>query len=254
MLGISTLSLMEEELGTALEYLVGRTELVEIVSEGYHDITENLEVAESFSEEFKYSIHSPFIGLDIANMREAVREKSLEVIEEALRSSSELNPVMFVVHPGMIAGKHLKGYNTKALKRSVERLKELSEEYSIPIALENMPIKYLFLAKPEEMELIDGLKFCLDVGHANITKNLDKFLLERIDHVHLHDNCGRGDDHLGLGKGNIDLERVFEGIDNQDPKPNIILELNKRDDVDPSMEKLKNIFGLGGSGGRAADS
>jgi hypothetical protein len=48
-LGISTLCLAEEELGTALEYLVGRTELVEIVSEGYHDITKHLEVAESFS-------------------------------------------------------------------------------------------------------------------------------------------------------------------------------------------------------------
>ena len=241
-IGISTLCLAEAELGTALEYLVGRTELVEIVSEGYHDITKHLEVAESFSGEFKYSIHSPYIGLDIANIREALRRESLEVIEGTLKSSSELNPVMFVVHPGMIAGKHLKEDNAKALKKSVTYLNKLSEEYSIPIALENMPLKFLFLTKPEEIELIDGLKFCLDVGHANITKKLDEFLLvERIDHVHLHDNGGNVDEHLGIGKGKIDMKKVFRGIYNHNPKPNIILELANGDDVDPSIKKISEI-------------
>jgi sugar phosphate isomerase/epimerase len=46
---------------------------------------------------------------------------------------------------------------------------------------------------------------------------VDQFLeidLSRIIHVHLHDNHGKKDEHLSLGKGNIDWKKVLRKLQN----------------------------------------
>lgn len=239
MLGISTLCLSDYKLEDALEYLSKEKDYVEIVSEGYHDIKKYGDVLDSFS--LRYSIHSPFIGLDIANIRDEIRNTSLNIIRDTIDASIKYNPLILIVHPGMIVAKHLKKDNIKAFKKSILYLSELSLEYSIDIALENMPLKFLFLTQPDELGLIDELKFCLDIGHANITKNIDEFLYTDIDHVHIHDNDGISDDHLGLGYGNIDIRSVLEKLKNKRKIPNLVVELNRREDIEPSI-KLLNGF------------
>ena len=61
-----------------------------------------------------------------------------------------------------------------------------------------------------EMErMLDGLEMgmCFDIGHANTTGQIGAMLaLEaRFVNMHVHDNDGTGDQHLGLGYGNIDF-------------------------------------------------
>ncbi|RZN63935.1 MAG: sugar phosphate isomerase/epimerase [Candidatus Methanoliparum thermophilum] len=237
MLGVSSLCLIGHKLKDALEYLSKETDYVEIVSEGFHDVKKYGNVLDSF--DLKYSIHLPFIGLDIANIRDEIRMASLKIMEDSIDASIGQDPLIYVAHPGMIAAEHLKGENIEAFKKSVQYLSRLSSEYSVNIALENMPLKFLLLTQPDELRLIDGLKFCLDVGHANITKNLDEFLCEDIDHLHIHDNKGVYDDHLRLGSGNIDFKLVLERLKSKIRMPNIVLELNKKEDVDPSIKLLK---------------
>ena len=54
----------------------------------------------------------------------------------------------------------------------------------------------------------------LDIGHANlgVEKNTApaylKLFGKRIKHIHMHDNDGRRDQHLELGKGNIDWKGI----------------------------------------------
>lgn len=241
MIGISTLCLSDYRLEFALEYLSNLSNYIEVISEGFHDVKKYGEVLESF--DLKYSIHLPFIGLDIANIREEIRNASLDIIKDGIDASVKYDPFIYVVHPGMVAAKHLKKENMDAFKKSVIFLNELSLEYSIDIALENMPLKFLFLTRPDELSLIDGLKFCLDIGHANITKNIDEFLYREINHVHIHDNNGLSDDHLGLGLGNIDIELVLERLKNKQKMPNIVIELNKKEDLEPSIRLLNSLLG-----------
>ncbi len=58
----------------------------------------------------------------------------------------------------------------------------------------------------------------LDIGHANIravksnTVSLLARYADRLRHVHVSDNKGRGDDHLAIGAGTIDWKRELKTL------------------------------------------
>ena len=65
------------------------------------------------------------------------------------------------------------------------------------------------------MNAVPELKLHLDVGHAFIENRikgvrdyLDAFG-DRLAHVHVHDNPGKWDEHLPLGRGKIDVRKVI---------------------------------------------
>lgn len=59
---------------------------------------------------------------------------------------------------------------------------------------------------------------CFDVGHAYLAEGhdgMDRFLGnhgERVSHLHVHDVRGRGDTHIPLGAGEVDLGRVVDAL------------------------------------------
>jgi sugar phosphate isomerase/epimerase len=59
----------------------------------------------------------------------------------------------------------------------------------------------------------ENLGFVLDTGHLNAQKELLPLSVEklgkRIFYVHLSDNDGKTNEHLGLGRGTVDFEGVF---------------------------------------------
>jgi len=65
---------------------------------------------------------------------------------------------------------------------------------------------------------VPGLFVTLDIGHAFIVggiNNIRDHMLtfgDKIQHMHFHDNLGKEDDHLSLGKGSIPFERVIAEI------------------------------------------
>jgi len=64
------------------------------------------------------------------------------------------------------------------------------------------------------MEAVPALEFHLDVAHAfieNRMKGVRDYInafSERLVHVHIHDNHGKWDEHLPLGRGKIDFRKV----------------------------------------------
>ena len=57
-----------------------------------------------------------------------------------------------------------------------------------------------------------NFKLCLDMGHAHCYSEISvlewaKELAPYVGHVHIHDNAGDRDSHLGLGKGTIPWEK-----------------------------------------------
>ena len=81
-----------------------------------------------------------------------------------------------------------------------------------------MPIRGWTLGNsaPEVLKMISDTQFgiCFDVGHAYIQNEVDGFLenIDKIYHVHIHDNNGRRDEHLILGEGAIDLLSIIEKL------------------------------------------
>jgi sugar phosphate isomerase/epimerase len=63
----------------------------------------------------------------------------------------------------------------------------------------------------------------LDIGHAHCNSRASvlewiESLGERIGYVHLHDNLGERDEHLGLGKGSIPVQRICRALEEHAPE------------------------------------
>ena len=77
------------------------------------------------------------------------------------------------------------------LTRSLTELSAAAREYGVSFSVENMgDWEYFFLKTPEELPLIEGYNFTLDVGHAHQNHYLKEFLAVPAQHYHLHDNDG----------------------------------------------------------------
>jgi len=64
-----------------------------------------------------------------------------------------------------------------------------------------------------------------------------------IAQLHLHDNTGAWDDHLPLGRGNIDFKSFFRQLrEIQETPPVVTLEPHQERDLWASLEYLEKIW------------
>ena len=68
----------------------------------------------------------------------------------------------------------------------------------------------------EIMSAVPGLRFHFDIAHAyiedrmkGVKEYLDTFD-DKLEHIHIHDNHGKADEHLPLGSGKIDFRKVVK--------------------------------------------
>lgn len=197
----------------------------EIVSEGKQKITpETLPEIRSIisSSNLRITVHGPFSDLNLASLNDPIWNETIRQIRQCVELSADFTDTV-VVHPGILSplGSQMKD---KAWERNVEALRLLcdhAKEYGVRLCLENMPnMEKLLCRTPDELfgmvETIgsDSLGTTFDVGHSNTTKNTVAFLKEarRISHIHLHDNKGASDQHLAVGDGTVDWQKVFKGL------------------------------------------
>ncbi|MBN1431234.1 MAG: sugar phosphate isomerase/epimerase [Methanomicrobiaceae archaeon] len=237
MIGISTSCLSDVPLEHALDVLYDITETVEIIDDGLH-FMDNPDIAECFN--FNYFIHAPSRGVNIASQLEIIRKASVEVIVHCAGIASRLDAGAIIIHPGYFSHVLQRDIGIFQLEKSLLDLNRVAEEYSITFLIENMPEwNYFLLKKTDELPLIDGFGLVLDVGHANTNSCLDEFLQVPVSHFHLHDNMGKDDSHMALGKGNIDFGPVFDAIE-RNGAPGII-EVNTLESAKSSLEFIKNV-------------
>ena len=236
MFGISTFCLHDLPLPVALEKLHGYTDTVEIMGDGNH----YLETAEPLeSHDFRYFIHSPSRGVNIASLREPIRRASVEVLSQCFTVAAEVDAPV-VVHPGYFAWKGEREAAIAQYRRSLADLKQAARDLSVTFYLENMPAwDYFFLRFPDEIPLLDGQGFALDVGHANLNGCLPGFLAQAMAHVHLHDNDGKTDAHDAIGKGSIDFRPVKQAVERY--HASAIIEVSTLDGVVSSLEILRGL-------------
>lgn len=236
MFGISTFCLHELPLPMVLDQLQEYTDTVEIMGDGNHylDTAEPLE-----SHDLRYFIHSPSRGVNIASLREPIRRASVEVLSQCFTVAAEMDAPV-VVHPGYFAWKGEREAATGQFRRSLYDLKKAAGDLSVTFYVENMPAwDYFFLRFPDEIPLLDGQGFALDVGHANLNGCLPGFLGQAMAHVHLHDNDGKTDTHDTIGKGSIDFRPVMRAVERH--HASAIIEVSTLEGVLSSMEVLRGL-------------
>ena len=171
------------------------------------------------SYKLSYSIHAPISDINIGSLNERIREDSVIELLTTAESAANLNINLMTIHPGMtsMAVPYMEEKAVEKAKKSLRSLDRISSEYGVRIAVENMPAFPFMLGRTaEEMKALiesTNLGFCLDIGHANTTDQIDDLIREfkdRLINVHIHDNHGENDEHLTLGEGSIDFKRVLD--------------------------------------------
>jgi len=207
MFGLSTFCLHHTSLEDALSAFCSHTDTVEVMDEGMHHLT-SADPLEQFS--FRYSLHAPSRGVNIASLLEPIRRASVEVISDCFRIAAEVNADV-VIHPGYYAWVEEREAAINAFSASLDELRALAEDIGVSFYVENMGNwEYFFLRSPGEVEMIGDVGLALDVGHAHLNGCLSGFLDLPFSHVHIHDNDGLTDLHAPVGEGSIDFGPVME--------------------------------------------
>lgn len=86
-------------------------------------------------------------------------------------------------------------------------------------------------------------KLCLDMGHAHCYSEIPVMewaeeLSPYISHVHVHDNAGDRDSHLGLGKGTLPYHEVLKLLPVSKERTWTI-ECSHKEDVLLCLQKIK---------------
>ena len=247
-IGASTLAGIEYSLENALEFIEGLgLEYAELVHQYPHEsITPD--ILESYS--LKYSIHAPFMDVNIASLQEKSRLNSIAQIKESIDLASKIDAEAVVVHPGNIsflANKYFRDNVISTANDSMVEIGGYGDELGVLTAFENMPT-FNNMIYQEMNELDDflennGLCMTLDIGHANHSGySADEMIFDSIKHIHIHDNFVDDDAHLSLGEGNIDLKRVVNNLERKNYDGIYIIEVNDYDSIKKSYEYMKENF------------
>lgn len=221
----------------------------EIVSEGQQKLTKETlpefkDIISSMGLEI--TVHGPFSDLNPASLNDAIWNETIRQIKQCVELSADFSRIV-VVHPGILSplGSQMPD---RAWARNVDALKELckhAEEHGVTLCLENMPdMEKLLCRTPHEVfgmaESAGCIGMAFDVGHANTMKNTDDFLKEKgkFTHVHIHDNHGKKDEHLELGKGTVDWGRVLPEL--KDFKGMTVIEARSIEEGMRSLEYVRN--------------
>ncbi len=163
-------------------------------------------------------------------------------IDRSVEAAADADIPVVVVHPP---------YRwQRAFRRwLVEDLPGLEERTGIAVAVENMfPVRVagrdVTFHSNQDLEQLEGLPhLVLDTSHAAVAKHdpieVRKLFGDRLRHVHLSDNAGKGwDSHLPPGEGVLDLDAFLADVATSGFEGAVSLEVDLR----PSLghpEKLE---------------
>jgi len=207
--------------------------------------------------QFKMGImgHLPTFVLT-SDLYESLRKASLQENSDALEAGAELGIEKVVLHPGYITGlgKFIPDKAKKFGMESIEAILKKSTSLNITVCIENMFPQAQFLSQPHEFQTLfesfPEIRLTLDIGHANLGagKNKSSELIQRygyrIGHVHANDNFGKVDNHLPIGAGIIDFEKILRELKETQYDETITLEVfsKDRDYLRISRDKVKRMW------------
>jgi sugar phosphate isomerase/epimerase len=132
---------------------------------------------------------------------------------------------------------------------STRTIAHIAADYGVEIAIENVPEPHPFLMKSVEdfqrfyREIGEDIHLALDIGHANINDQIERFLKtfpDKIVHIHVSDNDGKQDMHLGVGYGTVNWKNTALLLKKIDYKGAIVIESVEH--VEESRKYLEKLF------------
>jgi sugar phosphate isomerase/epimerase len=168
------------------------------------------------------SVHGPFGDLNAGSFDRMIREVTRNRMELGYEVATKLNAGHLVFHLGFVP-------RTSPFEHWIKRCRDFWNDFlsdkntGIDIHLENgNELSPDTLGDAIVAIGSDSVDVCLDIGHAHCNSTTPvvewiEDLGDLIGYVHLHDNHGDGDEHLGLGKGTIPVEEVCDALNEHCP-------------------------------------
>lgn len=227
---------------------------VEVIDDGLHALDKRRVSAlkdTGSSYGLKYSVHAPFADMNIASPSKPILRAVLKRLKRSIAHAGDLDAHVWVLHPGFRTGISMfcPGKDWLQNLEVARLLSKIADDHGVMTAMENVPEPYPFLMKSVEdfirfyEEFGEGMGLALDVGHANLGGQIEPFLTTfkgRITHIHVSDNDGKADQHLGVGYGCIDWGKVAGLIKNSSYGGAIIVESVEH--VEQSISKLRELL------------
>jgi sugar phosphate isomerase/epimerase len=255
-IGVSMLYCLSEPFSRMLKRLAKvEVQLVEVVDEGLHELSEKRVAklnAIAKAKGIRYTVHEPFADINIASPSKPILNASIKRLEQSMAYANALNAQLWVFHPGAKTGisTFYPNQDWKQNIQTIHQLHETAEKHGLNTAIENLPEKYGFLMKqPEDFKKfyketsLNDIGIVLDVGHANLEGQTEQFLKklpDKIVHMHISDNTGENDQHLGIGHGKIDWQQFAETLREIAYDKNIMIEAVEH--VEESLQKLRQML------------
>lgn len=189
------------------------------------------------------SMHGPFGDLCPGSFDPMVRQVARTRFQMAYDVARSLGVTDVVMHHGYVPG-------TSTPAGWLSRARDFWQEFlegrlDIRFHLENHLERDPRLLS-DVVQAVDrpNLDICLDVGHTHCFADVPAvewidYLGEQIGYVHLHDNHGKADEHLGLGRGTLPLLEICRVLSERSPGAIWALEVDL-DDLEASVDWLRS--------------
>jgi sugar phosphate isomerase/epimerase len=193
------------------------------------------------------TIHGPFLDLSPGSPDAAIRETTWKRFHQMVDAMAVFRPKTVVCHAAYDAARY-DFCREEWLENSIKTWQWVADAVAgcgARLMLENVyertPGELLMVLEHFAPEMVGC---CLDVGHQSVFSDTPLSVwIERlapyIRQLHLHDNCGDYDAHLGMGRGSIDYTPVFEFFKSRTHAPVITLEPHHREDFRSSIAYLE---------------
>lgn len=194
------------------------------------------------------SIHAPFMDMSPGAVDSKVRVATIERFSCIIDIAEILAPEAIVFHSGYEKWRYAHRVDIW-LEGSIITWKPIIERAAtigVKIAIEN-----IFEDEPSSLHLLmkelysEYFGLCFDTGHCNLFTKMPleewmKSLKPYIYELHLHDNDKTFDQHLPIGDGTFDFNKLFAELKGN----NCIytIEAHTPEKVMKSMERLKRYF------------
>jgi sugar phosphate isomerase/epimerase len=193
----------------------------------------------------KVSFHGVFQDVTIHSRDQKISQTSKQRILESLKVADALSAGQAVFHGSLNPLVRDEYYRKNWLDCNVEFWRQALDHFGGTVLLENVwePKPELFRSL---LELVGSprLKFCLDVGHANVysqvpIKEWIATMGTDMTYMHLSDNNGEIDQHMDVGSGKINWQTFTGDLKSHSLTPEVVLETCTLEKTQASIAYMK---------------
>ncbi len=254
-IGLSMLYCLNEPFQSLQKHLQEVTvNHIELADEGLHTLNKRRvrklkEAAKAHNLDFV--VHAPWAGMNIASPSPDLRTAISKRLTKSILYAGKLDCRLWLFHPGSRTGlSHIyPGEDWQQNLKTIHTLLKVARKEGVEIAIENTPEPFPSIMKNVDdfhrfyEDLEDDINMVLDIAHANLNHQIQDFLEQfskKIVHMHVSDNNGDNDLHLGIGYGSIDWENVAKLVKKAEYGNLIMIESTEH--IEESIQFLRRLF------------